>query len=177
VDRRVSFVAASAVPEHPNPCTAVTNTRYPTDGVLHRSQQLHEIVDVKFIHRDFAIGPRGLARQRRGRSLQAPGGPSWEITECGSATLARAKLVRSVKLRHYLAASQVRTRRRRRIRSRHLRWRAYLAWRPPSSARWRARTGVLCSVKSTRAAGVGSAGNRAHDVVERRDHQGPSFTL
>src|SRR6266849_10716722 len=39
-------------------------------------------------------------RQRRGRSLQAPGGPSWEITECGSATVARAKLVRSVKLRH-----------------------------------------------------------------------------
>jgi hypothetical protein len=31
-----------------------------------------------FIHRDFTIGPRGL-EQQRGGSLQAPGGPSWEI--------------------------------------------------------------------------------------------------
>ena len=54
------FVAASALPEHPNLYTAVTNTRYPTDGVLHQSQSLHEIVNGKSIHRDFAMGPRGL---------------------------------------------------------------------------------------------------------------------
>src|SRR6266508_574702 len=104
VDRRVSFVAASALPEHPNPCTAVTNTRYPTDGVLHRSRQLHEIVDVKFIHRDFAIGPRGQDSGGENRSKHR-GVPAWGITECGSATVARAKLVRSVKLRHYRAAA------------------------------------------------------------------------
>jgi len=60
VDRRVSFVTASALPEHPNPCPAVTNISYPTDCVLHRRQEFHEIVDVKFIHHDFTIGPRGL---------------------------------------------------------------------------------------------------------------------
>ncbi len=63
MDRRLSFVTASALPHDPNPCPAVTNVRDPTDGVLHRSQELHEIVDLKFIHRDFASGPRGLDRQ------------------------------------------------------------------------------------------------------------------
>ena len=46
VNRRVPFVAEAVYPEHPNPCAAITNNRYPTDGVLHRSQQLHEIVGV-----------------------------------------------------------------------------------------------------------------------------------
>jgi putative transcriptional regulator len=36
-----------------------------------------------------------------GKIAPTTGGPSWEITECGSPTVARAKLVRSVKLRHY----------------------------------------------------------------------------